>query len=56
MHQENILDLMSLFSQSNSKDKSLTCYSPQIQLKMAQMYTVQLLSYAICTGQTVLKS
>ena len=50
IHQENILDLLPLFSQEISN-----VYTPQIQLKMAQMYTVQLLSYAIFTGQTVLK-
>ena len=56
IHQENILDLLPLFSQSNFKCESLTCYTPQIQLKMAQTYTVQLSCYAICTGQTVLKT
>ena len=51
IHHENILDLLLLFSQSNYKCESLTWYSPQIQLKIVQMYTVQLFCYAICTGQ-----
>jgi len=55
IHQENILDLLPFFSQRNHKCEPPTLYSLQIQLKMSQIYAVQLLCYAICTGEAMLK-